>query len=79
MDGDMDEQAGSEREAAGVVRVRGAATPEEVAAVVAVLSAASGGGRADDAPPRSRWAAPAAALRHPLEHAPGAWQRTFRG
>ena len=64
------------------VIVRGAATPEEVAALVAVLSAAGGsddgssGG--DAASSVSAWAAPAATMRRPVGHGPGAWQNSLR-
>ena len=64
------------------VIVRGAATPEEVAALVAVLSAvggsddgSSGGGAAAGA---SASAAPAATMWRPVGHGPGAWQNSLR-
>nr|WP_246304879.1 acyl-CoA carboxylase subunit epsilon [Nocardioides thalensis] len=49
------------------------ATPEEVAAIVAVFSALGGGEPAPE-PPKSQWAAPAARMRKPLAHGPGAWR-----
>ncbi|HSF98595.1 MAG TPA: acyl-CoA carboxylase epsilon subunit [Ornithinibacter sp.] len=62
-----------------VVVVRGAATPEEVAALVAVLAAASGDG-ADSTPEAalSAWAAHGATLRRPVGHGPGAWRNSLR-
>jgi hypothetical protein len=60
------------------IRVRGPATPEDVAALIAVLAAAGG---AEPAPerPTSTWASHAAALRRPIAHGPGAWRSSFRG
>jgi len=58
--------------------VRGEATPEELAALVAVLSAAKGG---DDPPsdrPESTWATHSTAMRHPVNHGPGAWRTSLR-
>ena len=53
--------------------VRGAPTPEQLAAVIAVVSArAAGGGDEPEPPPRSLWATPV--LRTPLSPAPGAWR-----
>ncbi|GAA4398023.1 hypothetical protein GCM10023153_22520 [Ornithinibacter aureus] len=64
------------------VIVRGAATPEEVAALVAVLSAVGGSGDGssggDAASSVSAWAAPAATMRRPVGHGPGAWQNSLR-
>ena len=60
------------------VVVRGAATPEELAALVAVLSATSGRGVAASDGSPSTWAAHAVALRHPLDHGPGAWRYALR-
>jgi hypothetical protein len=58
--------------------VRGEATAEQIAALVAVLSAASGGdGPASDAS-TSTWAAHSAAMRHPVNHGPGAWRTSLR-
>ncbi|MGL5930222.1 MAG: acyl-CoA carboxylase epsilon subunit [Dermatophilaceae bacterium] len=80
-------EVGHEGEVAGVIRVRGGATPEEVAAVVAVLATLSSAGADVPDGARSpvgvdrrtgRWGGPRAAIRHPLDHAPGAWQRTYR-
>ncbi len=63
---------------AAAVRVRGHATPEEVAAVLALLAAA--GGDAEEAErPTSRWAPRGAVVRRPLDHGPGAWRSTYRG
>lgn len=80
------EQAGSgapadatASDAVPVVVVRGAATPEEVAALTAVLAAASGDGEdsgSEVAP--SAWAAHGATLRRPVGHGPGAWRNSFR-
>ncbi|MGL4174636.1 MAG: acyl-CoA carboxylase epsilon subunit [Dermatophilaceae bacterium] len=74
-----------EGEVAGVIRVRGGATLEEIAALAAVLSAVSGAGGPDDGSLATAgrrgapgWASPVPALRHPLLHGPGAWQRTYR-
>jgi hypothetical protein len=58
--------------------VRGGATPEQLAALVAVLSAASGGEAPASGEPRSTWAAHAAAMRHPVNHGPGAWRTSLR-
>ena len=64
--------------AAPAIVVRGDATPEQVAALVAVLSAASGGDEpASDGSP-STWAAHSAAMRHPVNHGPGAWRTSLR-
>jgi len=63
---------------APAVVVRGAATPEELAALVAVLSAASGGDEPASDGATSTWAAHAGALRHPLDHGPGAWRSALR-
>ena len=54
--------------------VRGAATPEEVAAVMAVLSAVSA--EAPEPAPRhtSQWASRERAVRRPLSPGPGAWR-----
>jgi hypothetical protein len=53
--------------------VRGAPTPEQLAAVIAVVSARASGGGADEEPcVRSPWARPV--LRAPLSPAPGAWR-----
>jgi hypothetical protein len=60
------------------VVVRGAATPEELAALVAVLSAASGRDQPASDGSTSTWAAHAVALRHPLDHGPGAWRSSLR-
>jgi Acyl-CoA carboxylase epsilon subunit len=62
-----------------VVVVRGAATPEEVAALTAVLAAASGDGDGSAAEvAQSAWAAHAATLRRPVGHGPGAWRNSLR-
>ena len=63
---------------APAVVVRGVATPEELAALVAVLSAASGGDETSSGTTSSSWAAHASALRHPLDHGPGAWRSALR-
>lgn len=59
--------------------VSGDATAEEIAAIVAVLAST---GSTDPAPAsdtgRSRWAAPAARLRSPVPHGPGAWRTSAR-
>jgi hypothetical protein len=60
----------------GVIEVRGAATPDEVAALVMVLAAATGGSPAPAG--ADRWVLSAGALRGGLQHGPGAWQRAFR-
>lgn len=53
--------------------VRGAPTPEQLAAVLAVVSArGSGGGTEEATPVRSPWARPQ--LRPALTPGPGAWQ-----
>ncbi|MGL5864936.1 MAG: acyl-CoA carboxylase epsilon subunit [Dermatophilaceae bacterium] len=74
----------------GGIRVSGGATSEEIAAVLAVLAAVTSqpgapGDVADDAPfsvgaarVAGRWGRPGGAVRHPLDHAPGAWQRAVR-
>jgi hypothetical protein len=55
--------------------VRGAATPEEVAALLAVLSAAAASQDPDPAPrPRSGWSSREHAVRRPLAPGPGAWR-----
>ena len=55
--------------------VRGAPTPEELAALVAVLSARSGG--AEPAPePRSAWGRPGSGVRGGLPSYPGAWRES---
>ena len=57
--------------------VRGAPTPEELAALVAVLGARTG----EDRPPaetRSAWSDPAGLVRRPLVHGPGHWTRSSR-
>jgi hypothetical protein len=61
--------------------VRGAASPEEIAALVATLTAiAAARSRAAEeakpAPVPSLWDAPARRLRAPLHPAPGAWRRS---
>ncbi len=58
--------------------VRGDATPEQVAALVAVLSAASGGDEPASESSTSTWAAHSAAMRHPVDHGPGAWRTSLR-
>jgi Acyl-CoA carboxylase epsilon subunit len=53
--------------------VRGAPSPEELAALIAVVS--SRGGAVEDEPaPSSRWASRESLLRQPLPHGPGAWR-----
>ncbi|MDP3711069.1 MAG: acyl-CoA carboxylase subunit epsilon [Mycobacteriales bacterium] len=53
--------------------VRGAPSPEELAALIAVVS--SRGGAVEDEPAStSRWASRESLLRHPLPHGPGAWR-----
>jgi hypothetical protein len=59
--------------------VRGDATPEQLAALVAVLSAASGGDEpASEGSTSSTWAAHSVAMRHPVNHGPGAWRTSLR-
>jgi hypothetical protein len=58
--------------------VAGEATAEELAALVAVLSAASGGESAAPERSASTWATHAVALRHPVNHGPGAWRSSLR-
>ncbi|MFN2518719.1 MAG: acyl-CoA carboxylase subunit epsilon [Jatrophihabitantaceae bacterium] len=70
--------------------VRGAPTPEELAAVTAVVTAASGGpgdgamgeGAGSDGaeaqPRRGRWNDPAAGHRYPRRPGPGAWRASIR-
>ena len=58
--------------------VHGDASAEEVAALVAVLSAASGGGEPASEEPVSTWAAHGSAMRHPVNHGPGAWRTSLR-
>ena len=58
--------------------VRGEATPEQLAALVAVLSAASGGDEPASDGSTSTWATHSAAMRHPVNHGPGAWRTSLR-
>ncbi len=58
--------------------VHGDATPEQLAALVAVLSAASGGEEPASDGSTSTWAAHSAAMRHPVNHGPGAWRTSLR-
>ena len=60
------------------VVVSGDATPEQIAALVAVLSAASGGDEPASDEAASTWAAHSAAMRHPVNHGPGAWRTSLR-
>jgi len=53
--------------------LRGAPTPEQLAALIAVVSSRAAAASEDAAPPAgSLWARPA--LRTPLSPAPGAWR-----
>ncbi len=63
---------------APAVVVHGDATPEQLAALVAVLSAASGGDGPAAEDSSSTWAAHSAAMRHPVQHGPGAWRTSLR-
>jgi hypothetical protein len=56
--------------------VRGAATPEEIAAVVAVLLSRPAAGGARPAPARSAWSDRSRLLRCPPHPGPGAWRRS---
>ncbi|MGL5909892.1 MAG: acyl-CoA carboxylase epsilon subunit [Phycicoccus sp.] len=80
-------EVASAQEETNVIRVSGGATAEDVAAVLAVLAALSD--PHDDLPDdergvvgaqraTGRWGGPRAAIRYPIDHAPGAWQRAFR-
>ncbi|MGL5852531.1 MAG: acyl-CoA carboxylase epsilon subunit [Phycicoccus sp.] len=80
-------EVGSAQEETSVIRVSGGATAEDVAAVLAVLAALSdthGDLPDDERGPvgalrsAGRWGGPRAAIRHPIDHAPGAWRRAFR-
>jgi len=64
--------------AAPAIVVHGGATPEQLAALVAVLSAASGGEEPASDGSTSTWAAHSAAMRHPVNHGPGAWRTSLR-
>ncbi|HET7820871.1 MAG TPA: acyl-CoA carboxylase epsilon subunit [Ornithinibacter sp.] len=64
--------------AAPSIVVHGDATPEQLAALVAVLSAASGGDQPASEGSTSTWAAHSAAMRHPVNHGPGAWRTSLR-
>jgi Acyl-CoA carboxylase epsilon subunit len=64
--------------AAAAIVVHGGATPEQLAALVAVLSAASGGDAPASDGSTSTWAAHSAAMRHPVNHGPGAWRTSLR-
>jgi hypothetical protein len=66
------------RAEAPAIVVRGEATPEELAALVAVLSAASGGEDPGSERSASSWATHSAAMRHPVNHGPGAWRTSLR-
>ncbi|HYN67672.1 MAG TPA: acyl-CoA carboxylase epsilon subunit [Ornithinibacter sp.] len=63
---------------APAIVVRGDATPEQLAALVAVLSAASGGDDPASEHSTSTWAAHSAAMRHAVDHGPGAWRTSLR-
>lgn len=52
--------------------LRGAPTPEQLAALIAVVSSRGGGGEPDAPAPRSLWARPV--LRTALSPVPGAWR-----
>ena len=54
--------------------VRGAASPEEIAALFAVLSAVSAGDEAPPSRPASAWTARERLVRRPLTPGPGAWR-----
>ncbi|QVQ51144.1 acyl-CoA carboxylase subunit epsilon [Spiractinospora alimapuensis] len=58
--------------------VRGAPTPEEIAALVAVLSARASSTPTGSPSPRSAWGRPAARVREPLRPGPGAWRASGR-
>jgi hypothetical protein len=72
-DATSEEQTPEERRALFRV-VSGDPTPEELAALTVVLAAAGSGGGEPAPKPRSRWGAPAAGIRKPLEVGPGAWR-----
>jgi hypothetical protein len=63
---------------APAIVVHGDATPEQLAALVAVLSTASGGDEPASDGSTSTWAAHSAAMRHPVNHGPGAWRTSLR-
>ena len=58
--------------------VHGDATPAQLAALVAVLAAASCGEDPASDVSTSTWAAHSAAMRHPVNHGPGAWRTSLR-
>ena len=72
------EATGAAPPVAPAILVRGDATPEQLAALVAVLSAASGGEEPASDGSTSTWAAHSAAMRHPVNHGPGAWRTSLR-
>jgi len=72
------EPTSAARPAAPAIVVHGAATPEQLAALVAVLSAASDGDAPAPEGSSSTWAARSAAMRHPVNHGPGAWRTSLR-
>ncbi|MBO0829632.1 MAG: acyl-CoA carboxylase subunit epsilon [Streptosporangiales bacterium] len=57
--------------------VRGDPSPEELAALVTVVAARRAAGE-PPRPPRSRWADPAARMRHRLAHGRDAWRTSTR-
>ncbi|NLA10406.1 MAG: acyl-CoA carboxylase subunit epsilon [Microbacteriaceae bacterium] len=62
--------------------LRGNPSEDELAALIAVVSdayeAEVEGAIADDTPPASAWARAQRAMRPPLSHGPGAWERYGR-
>ncbi len=62
--------------------LRGNPNEDELAALIAVVSdayeAEVEGAVADDTPPASAWARAQRAMRTPLSHGPGAWERYGR-
>ncbi|HEX6446774.1 MAG TPA: acyl-CoA carboxylase subunit epsilon [Streptosporangiales bacterium] len=58
--------------------VRGDPSPVELAALVTVVAVRRAAGGEPPRPPRSRWADPAARMRRPLAHGPGAWRTSAR-
>jgi hypothetical protein len=56
--------------------VCGSASAEEVAALMAVLAARRASVSVVSSVPASAWADPAARMRRPVDHGPGAWRRS---
>ena len=71
MSGTGNEDAAAERPLLRVVR--GAPTPDELAALVAVVAARASGAAEPEPARTSPWASRAAQLRQPLRPGPGAW------